>query len=95
MALEADELLVYGQPVIDLRSGEVAHHELLVRMRDESGKVLAASDFLGGAAQSPGVCAGIDTWVVDRALAMLSNGDREARLPGQPLRRDAPRRARA
>jgi len=71
--------LIYGQPVIDLRSGRVAHHELLVRMRDESGKVLAASDFLGAAAQTEGVCAAIDTWVVDRALAMLTNGSRGAR----------------
>jgi len=89
-AIEADELLIYGQPVIDLRSGRVAHHELLVRMRDESGKVLAASDFLGAAAQTEGVCAAIDTWVVDRALAMLTNGSRGARfqvnLSGETLR---------
>lgn len=79
-ALDSDSLLVYGQPVIDLRSGRVAHHELLVRMRDESGKVLAASNFLGAAAQTHGMCAAIDTWVVDRALAMLSNGSRGARF---------------
>lgn len=89
-ALEADELLIYGQPVIDLRSGRVAHHELLVRMRDESGKVLAASDFLGEVAQTKGVCAAIDTWVVDHALALLANGMRGARfqvnLSGETLR---------
>ena len=91
-ALDSDSLLVYGQPVIDLRSGRVAHHELLVRMRDESGKVLAASDFLGAAAQTNGMCAAIDTWVVDRALAMLSNGSRGARfqvnLSGETLADD-------
>jgi diguanylate cyclase (GGDEF)-like protein/PAS domain S-box-containing protein len=79
-ALAADELLVYGQPVIDLRSGRVAHHELLVRMRDESGNVLAASDFLGAASQTQGMCAAIDNWVVSRALSMLSNGSRGARF---------------
>jgi len=79
-ALDSDELLIYGQPVIDLRSGRVAHHELLVRMRDESGKVLAASDFLGAAAQSEGMCAAIDAWVVEHALAMLSSGSRGARF---------------
>lgn len=79
-ALEADELFVYGQPVIDLRSGRVAHHELLVRMRDETGKVLAASDFLGAAAQSEGMCTAIDGWVVDKAIAMLTNGSRGARF---------------
>ena len=79
-ALDADELLIYGQPVIDLRSGRVAHHELLVRMRDESGKVLPASAFLGAAAQTQGMCAAIDNWVVDHALSMLSNGSRGARF---------------
>ncbi len=89
-ALDSDELLLYGQPVIDLRSGRVAHHELLVRMRDESGEVLAASDFLGVAAQTEGLCMGIDNWVVDHALAKLSNGSRGARfqvnLSGETLR---------
>jgi diguanylate cyclase (GGDEF)-like protein/PAS domain S-box-containing protein len=79
-ALDLDELLVYGQPVIDLRSGRIAHHELLVRMRDESGKVLPASDFLGEAAQTRGMCTAIDNWVVSRALAMLTNGSRGARF---------------
>ena len=79
-ALDADELLVYGQPILDLRSGRVVHHELLVRMRDESGNVMAASEFLGVAAQTRGICAAIDGWVVDRALAMLANGSSGARF---------------
>ncbi len=79
-ALDADELLIYGQPVIDLRSGRVAHHELLVRMRDETGEVLSATSFLGAAAQTEGMCAEIDNWVVSRALTMLSNGSRGARF---------------
>jgi EAL domain-containing protein (putative c-di-GMP-specific phosphodiesterase class I) len=49
-------------------------------MRDEQGKVLAASDFLGAAAQTEGVCTAIDNWVVEHALAMLANGSRGARF---------------
>ena len=79
-ALEANELLVYGQPVVDLRSGRVAHQELLVRMRDDSGQVLAATDFLAAATQTQGVCSAIDSWVLGQALAMLSNGSRGARF---------------
>lgn len=80
-ALESGALLVYGQPVVDLRSGAVAHHELLVRMRHETtGQVLSASDFLGAAAQAEGLCFAIDLWVVDRALEMLSDGSRGARF---------------
>jgi diguanylate cyclase (GGDEF)-like protein/PAS domain S-box-containing protein len=91
-ALDHDQLLLYGQPVIDLRSGRVAHHELLVRMRDKQGKVLAASDFLGAAAQTEGVCSAVDAWVVEHALAMLTNGSRGARfqmnLSGETLNDD-------
>ncbi len=79
-ALEGDDLLLYGQPAVDLRSGDVAHRELLVRMRDQSGKVLAASDFLAAAAQEPGLCSQIDRWVVGKAIALLDNGALGSRL---------------
>jgi diguanylate cyclase (GGDEF)-like protein/PAS domain S-box-containing protein len=80
-ALAAGTLLVYGQPVIDLRSGRIAHHELLIRMTDEdSGEVLAASDFLGAAAQEPGLCQEIDRWVVEKTVGMLTNGCRGSRF---------------
>ena len=62
-ALRADDLLLYAQPAVDLRSGEVAHREVLVRMRESAGSVLPASDFLAAAAQEPGLCAEIDRWV--------------------------------
>ena len=79
-AIADGRLLLYAQPVVDLRSGEVAHRELLVRMREASGDVLTASDFLAAAAQERGLCAEIDRWVVGRALAMLADGARESRL---------------
>ena len=79
-ALDDERLMLYGQPVVDLQSGDVAHRELLVRMRDEAGAVLAASEFLAAAAQQPGLCADIDRWVVGRAISMLENGYRGTRL---------------
>ena len=79
-ALDDERLLLYGQPAISLRSGDVAHRELLVRMRDEAGEVLTASEFLAAAAQEPGLCADIDRWVVGRAISMLQNGARGSRL---------------
>ncbi len=78
-ALRDDRLVVYRQPALDLRSHEVAHQELLVRMRDGGG-VLAAADFLGAAAQQPGLCTEIDSWVLDRAIGMLTNGSRGTRV---------------
>jgi EAL domain-containing protein (putative c-di-GMP-specific phosphodiesterase class I) len=79
-ALRAGDLLLYAQPAIDLRSGEVAHREVLVRMRGSADSVLPASDVLAAAAQEPGLCAEIDRWVVDQALASLANGSRGTRL---------------
>lgn len=93
-ALADDSLLVYGQPVIDLRNGRVAHHELLVRMSEPgSDEVLAASEFLGAAAQTPGLCGQIDRWIVERALRMLANGSWGSRfqvnLSGETLSSDS------
>lgn len=78
-ALASDRLLVFGQPVLDLRSSRIAHQELLVRMK-EGDRVIAASDFLGAAAQQPGLCQEIDRWVAGRALKMLTNGSRGSRF---------------
>lgn len=79
-AIALDELLLYAQPVIDLRTGRVAHRELLVRMRGPQGEVLSAAEFLGAAAREPGLCEEIDRWVIHRAIAMLGNGARGQRL---------------
>jgi EAL domain-containing protein (putative c-di-GMP-specific phosphodiesterase class I) len=49
-------------------------------MRDESGEILAASEFLTEASEEPGLCAEIDRWVVNRALGMLANGLAGSRL---------------
>lgn len=79
-AIRNDGLLLYAQPVFDLRDSTVAHHELLVRMRGEASSVLAASDFLGIAAQDPGLCTQVDLWVVRAALRALSTGRLSGRL---------------
>lgn len=79
-ALARDELLVYEQPVVDLRTGAIAHRELLVRMRGEDGRVLAAAEFLGAAARESGLCEEIDRWIIRRAIRFLGEGAGEARL---------------
>ncbi len=79
-ALDAEELVLYAQPAVDLRSGETQHREVLVRMRDASGTVRHAADFLAAAAQEPGLCAAIDRWVLGRAIAALGNGAAGTRL---------------
>jgi len=79
-ALDAGELLLYAQPVFHLRSGEVAHREVLVQMRGGSGEVRPAAEFLAAAAQVPGLCADIDRWVVEQALVTAADGAGRTRL---------------
>lgn len=70
-AVRAESLLLYAQPVIDLRSNAIAHYEVLVRMIGEDGSVISASGFLGAAAQQDGLCARIDSWVVATVARLI------------------------
>lgn len=79
-ALEHENLMLYAQPVIDLRTGDVAHRELLVRMHDPQGRVLTAAEFLGAASREAGMCQAIDRWVVGRAVDLLAAGSTSERL---------------
>jgi PAS domain S-box-containing protein len=66
-ALAADGFALFGQPVVDLYSGEVRHHELLLRMADGEGGWIGPFDFLPVAERS-GQIRRIDRWVVTRAV---------------------------
>jgi diguanylate cyclase (GGDEF)-like protein/PAS domain S-box-containing protein len=74
-ALAEDSFLLYGQPIVDLRSGEVAYHELLIRMVSEDGEILAPSNFLP-TAERFGLIVEIDRWVTERALRLALDGER-------------------
>ena len=66
-------LLLYAQPIFDLRSGQVDRHELLVRMPDGDGGVVSAATFIP-LAERYGLVAEIDRWVLDRAVGLLESG---------------------
>jgi len=68
-ALDTDRFVIYAQEIRDLRpSGHLqAHAELLVRMRDEHGKLLAPGAFIP-AAERYGLMASIDRWMIRRVL---------------------------
>jgi diguanylate cyclase (GGDEF)-like protein/PAS domain S-box-containing protein len=75
VALAEDRFVLYGQPIVDLRSGLVAYHELLIRMRSEDGGIIAPGDFLP-AAERFGLIVEIDRWVTEHALRMAIEGER-------------------
>lgn len=70
-AASDDRLLVYGQPVVDLETGDRAANEMLVRMRSRGARaeLLEPAAFLP-AAERYELVPQIDLWMVRQALAM-------------------------
>lgn len=69
-ALREDGFTLYCQPVLDLHSGQVAQHELLLRMVGSDGELILPQAFLGTARRA-GLLAPIDQWVVRRAIRVI------------------------
>ena len=70
-ALANDGFVLYQQPILDLRSGEVARHEILLRMVGENGEHIAPGVFLY-VAERFDLIADIDVWVVGRSLELIA-----------------------
>jgi diguanylate cyclase (GGDEF)-like protein len=69
-ALEEDGFELFQQPILDIRRGEVTHHELLVRLPGESGELIPPGTFLYIAEQF-GLIQAIDRWVAGQATQLL------------------------
>lgn len=68
-ALDQERIVVYAQPIFDLRTHCVAREELLVRMLDDSGDVIPPSSFLP-TAERLGLIAEIDRLVLSKAIEL-------------------------
>ncbi|MBA3407482.1 MAG: EAL domain-containing protein [Solirubrobacterales bacterium] len=73
-ALAEDRFVLYAQPIVELRSGEVAQRELLLRMREPGGEVVSPGEYLGIAEQY-GLIGDIDRWVIRRGAEIAAAGD--------------------
>ena len=69
-ALGADRLVLAAQPILDLHTGHIAQHELLVRMLDEDDHLILPGAFLG-IAERFGLIGRLDEWVVTHAIDLL------------------------
>ena len=59
---------MFRMPILPLQKPEVgAHYELLLRMRDENGRIVAPDNFIA-AAERYGITPSIDRWVIENAL---------------------------
>jgi PAS domain S-box-containing protein len=73
-ALDEDRFVLHGQPIIDLASGQIVQHELLIRMLDEEGDLVPPGLFLPVAEQY-GLIREIDRWVIRQAAQLAGHGN--------------------
>jgi len=70
-ALEEGRFELFRQTILPLQKVENgSHYELLLRMRDEAGKIVAPYDFIT-AAERYGITPQIDRWVIENAFRWL------------------------
>ena len=78
-ALRDDRFILYGQPIRDLRDGDVRQYEVLLRLRDdEGGEPLTPSTFLY-VAERFGLIQAIDSWVTSQAIELIAESERAGR----------------
>ena len=70
-SLEDDALVLHYQPIVDVRSGEPTHYEVLLRMPDGNGDLVLPDAFMP-AANRFGLMLEIDQWVIRTALSRLA-----------------------
>ena len=72
-ALQGGRFVLYSQQIMSIREHfpQTSHHELLVRMLDEHGKVIPPMAFIP-AAERYSIMPMIDQWVVQNAFAAIS-----------------------
>jgi len=74
-ALEDERFVLYSQPIIDLATNTEAHEELLIRLLDDSGQLISPGAFLP-TAETYGLIADIDRWVLRRGAELAAAGRR-------------------
>jgi diguanylate cyclase (GGDEF)-like protein/PAS domain S-box-containing protein len=80
-ALEEGRFDLYRQSILPLQAQESGlHYEILLRMRDETGKVISPDNFIA-AAERYGLTPSIDRWVIENTFRWLvSEADEREKL---------------
>ncbi len=72
-ALIDERFVLHAQPIVDLDSGAVVQHELLVRMCEPDGRIVAPGEFLP-VAERYALVGEIDWWVIKQATRLAGAG---------------------
>jgi diguanylate cyclase (GGDEF)-like protein len=76
-ALDKDQLKLFYQPLINLKSGEVAGFEALARWQHDDRGEISPSEFIPVAEES-GLILQLGRWAMDKAAQTLANWDSQA-----------------
>src|SRR5215218_9162735 len=76
-ALDKDQLKLFYQPLIDLKSGEVAGFEALARWQHEDRGEICPAEFIPVAEES-GLILTLGRWAMDKAATTLAEWDQKA-----------------
>ncbi len=77
-ALAEDRFVLHAQPIVELATGEVTQHELLLRMRAADGELILPAAFLP-VAERFDLMPAIDRWVARHAIRMVGAERRRGR----------------
>ena len=80
-ALDKDQLKLFYQPLIDLKSGQVAGFEALARWTHDDRGEISPTEFIPVAEES-GLILQLGRWAMDKAAQTVADWDRRA---GEPL----------
>jgi PAS domain S-box-containing protein len=85
-AVRQSQLVMYSQPIQNLRTRDIEQEELLVRMRGPGGRHLPPADFLPQAERF-GLVTEIDRWVVTQAVKLAAHreGKVEVNISGKSI----------
>ena len=75
-AIDDDAFVLKYQPIVDISTGDTTHHEVLLRMKSDNGKLVTPDVFLPTAIRF-GLMAEIDTWMIRNAIAALAEYRKE------------------
>lgn len=75
-ALDTNDFVLRYQPIVQISNGKITHHEVLLRMKGENGKLVGPDAFLPAAVRF-GLMVEIDTWLIEHAICALGDYRKE------------------
>ncbi len=69
--LKNDRFFLVFQPIVRLADGYISHYEVLLRLKDEAGRIFSPDIFIP-AAERMGLIHSLDMWVIEHAIDFLA-----------------------